>query len=550
MRSAAAQPRVRARAAGLMLAPLAIVAAACGSSSETLTAPAQARCAIGTEAATTSFSPDGGAGTLRVSTERECTWTARSDAAWIALGSPSSGQGDGTVPFTVAANEAPDVRQAAITVNDHRQAISQQGRPCEFEVSPEHQSLPAAGGERTVEVDASSELCRWTAVSDANWIAIVAGSDGTGDGTVTFRVAAATGPQRRGTIRVADETVQVDQGTGCAFALSPSAFDVGPDGGDLVVRVDTAGAECAWTTSTDVPWITMPGNSAGTGSGTISLRVAATAGPQRTGTVTVAGQTIRVTQGTGCNVALEPASAALPAGGGTASIDVRSGDGCPWTAASGEAWIGVSSGAQGSGSGRVEVTVAANAGPARSGAVTIGGRAFAITQASGCSYAVAPTAQDVAGTGASSTITVSTAPGCPWTTETRADWLSLSAAAGAGPDTVRVTWAPNNSPSRNGTVLVAGQAVTISQASLCTYTFAPPFHEFGPDGGSGNVLVIVSGPCTWTAKSGAAWIQVTAGSSGAGGGLVQFAVSSNPGAPRTGFITIAGEQYRVVQAGK
>jgi hypothetical protein len=46
------------------------------------------------------------------------------------------------------------------------------------------------------------------------------------------------------------------------------------------------------------------------------------------------------------------------------------------------------------------------------------------------------------------------------------------------------------------------------------------------------------------------WLTVTAGASGAGSGLVQFAAAPNTGPARTGTLTIGGERYEVVQGGR
>jgi hypothetical protein len=40
---------------------------------------------------------------------------------------------------------------------------------------------------------------------------------------------------------------------------------------------------------------------------------------------------------------------------------------------------------------------------------------------------------------------------------------------------------------------------------------------------------------------------MTAGLSGTGDGLVQFTVAATTGAERTGFVMVAGQQYRVTQ---
>jgi hypothetical protein len=115
---------------------------------------------------------------------------------------------------------------------------------------------------------------------------------------------------------------------------------------------------------------------------------------------------------------------------------------------------------------------------------------------------------------------------------------------------VPFTVAANDAPARTGTLTVAGQALTVNQASSCTWVFAPPSHLLGADGGNGNVLVIVSGACTWTAASNDAWITLTAGASGTGNGLVQFTAAPNTGPARTGSLTIAGQRYDVTEAAR
>ena len=97
---------------------------------------------------------------------------------------------------------------------------------------------------------------------------------------------------------------------------------------------------------------------------------------------------------------------------------------------------------------------------------------------------------------------------------------------------------------------VASTVLTVNQGSPCEWVLSPPFHGFGPEGGNGNVLVIVTGACTWTATSNVDWITLTAGASGTGNGLVQFVTAPNNGPARTGSLTIAGRRYDVIQAAR
>ena len=183
--------------------------------------------------------------------------------------------------------------------------------------------------------------------------------------------------------------------------------------------------------------------------------------------------------------------------------------------------ITIASGTGGSGPGPVQIAIAANNGAARSGTITIAGRSLTVAQATGCAYSVQPLSQDVGGGGGTVTVSVSTAAGCSWNATSAVDWITLSSAGG---DVSRgdVHSQRNASPPRTGTVTVAGHTVTITQASVCRWLFAPPSHEFSASGGNGNVLVIVTGSCSWTAVPTVPWIQITAGGSGTGGALLQF----------------------------
>ena len=67
----------------------------------------------------------------------------------------------------------------------------------------------------------------------------------------------------------------------------------------------------------------------------------------------------------------------------------------------------------------------------------------------------------------------------------------------------------------------------------------------GPAAGSDSD--IVSLPGAWTATANASWLHTT--SSGTGNGLATFTFDANPGATRTGTLTIAGQTLTVTQAG-
>ena len=89
---------------------LLLCGSACGGSSSTQsTAPTSVdRCSVSLASSAPQVAAEGGTGTLNVTINRECGWNARAGAEWIAFTSPTSGQGNATLAFTVAPNPRGD----------------------------------------------------------------------------------------------------------------------------------------------------------------------------------------------------------------------------------------------------------------------------------------------------------------------------------------------------------------------------------------------------------------------------------------------------------
>ncbi|MDQ3800339.1 MAG: BACON domain-containing protein, partial [Acidobacteriota bacterium] len=88
-----------------------------------------------------------------------------------------------------------------------------------------------------------------------------------------------------------------------------------------------------------------------------------------------------------CQFSLSSAVQAFPVGGGSGNFGVQIPNGCPWTAASNNSFINISSGSGGEGAGTIGFTVAPNTGPFRTGTITVTigsfARTFQVQQASG-----------------------------------------------------------------------------------------------------------------------------------------------------------------------
>ncbi len=82
-----------------------------------------------------------------------------------------------------------------------------------------------------------------------------------------------------------------------------------------------------------------------------------------------------------CSFLIDHSSDSFTDAGGSGSIGVSATGGCPWTASSNAAWISISSGSSGSGSGAVVYNVSANTGAqSRTGTLTVAGQTFTVTE--------------------------------------------------------------------------------------------------------------------------------------------------------------------------
>jgi uncharacterized repeat protein (TIGR01451 family)/CSLREA domain-containing protein len=142
---------------------------------------------------------------------------------------------------------------------------------------------------------------------------------------------------------------------------------------------------CGWTAASNAGFVTISGNSSGTGNGIVAYVVAEnTSAGSRTGTMTIAGQTFTVTQsGTGCAYSISPPNASISGSGGAGSVSVTAGAGCSWRASTRDSWISFASSASSTGSGSLSYSVEANPGGARSGTLIVETQTFTIMQAAG-----------------------------------------------------------------------------------------------------------------------------------------------------------------------
>ncbi len=156
-------------------------------------------CTYTVTASQTSFPLAGGTGSFTINTGTGCTWSVGTLPSWISA-SPTSGSGNGTVNFTVAANSGAP-RSATVTVAGQNITITQAGTCTLTLGAATGTSLPVTGGTGSFTVTTSAG-CTYTATSSAPWLVITGGASGGPTGTVTFSVGRNSGAARSATITV------------------------------------------------------------------------------------------------------------------------------------------------------------------------------------------------------------------------------------------------------------------------------------------------------------------------------------------------------------
>jgi hypothetical protein len=146
----------------------------------------QGACTYSFTPPTASFSSSGGSG-LTVALAAGCAWAASSDQPWLTITSATSGTGNVTMTYSVAANATATIRTGHITATGNggsaQFTVTQDPPPCNpYVVTPQVDFLPTAGGSRNATLTAG---CAWTASSDQPWLTI-SPTSGSSNATIVY----------------------------------------------------------------------------------------------------------------------------------------------------------------------------------------------------------------------------------------------------------------------------------------------------------------------------------------------------------------------------
>lgn len=290
-------------------------------------APGSTNCTYTVTPSTTTFGPVGGLNSITVQAPTGCSWNALPLSNWISFTSTSTGTGNGFVNYEIQPNTSQGFRVGKIYAAGQFISIIQAGTGGDCPVTP--LTIPTS-------VNGS-----W-AIGDC--------ASGGGGFSDLYSFQAPAGQQV--------QIILTTQNTFTGLYLTmPAAGLTYTSEGDGTRRIPSSGYLVLPDTGTYLVEV----NAAATGNYTLAINV-----PQTTPT---------------CTYQLSPTSQNFPNAGGNGTIGVTTQQGCTWNVTNGNAWITITGGSSGTGSGTVSYTVAANTSvTARSGTMTIGGQTFTVNQ--------------------------------------------------------------------------------------------------------------------------------------------------------------------------
>ena len=277
-----------------------------------------------------------------------CSWTASSNRSWLSA-SPASGTGDGDVTITWQPNTSSSSRSGTVTIGNKTYSVTQLGVSGSALLSSWKAvgGISAAGNSsrtmvvpleaksllrvaynvnfRTVGTSHLSEFILRVEIpgSTSKFISVrpsTATNSGecvcTGSSTTNlfagapfdipagvrelkvfcYETADDGGPSQLDAF-MASGTITLTFGTttGCSYSLSEGEVNVPAAAGTGTVVVNSSSSTCVWSASSNRSWLTV--DAGGSGTRTITYRFERNSSTAaRTGTITVAGQTLTVTQ--------------------------------------------------------------------------------------------------------------------------------------------------------------------------------------------------------------------------------------------------------------
>ncbi len=347
-------------------------------------------------------------------------------------------------------------------------------------------------------------------------------------------------------------TLSAVQAQTTAYALGTTALLVGSAAGSNSVVLGVTPAIGGWTATTNATWLRLTAaNQSGTGSTIVVFSFDANAGATRNGALTIGDQTLTVTQAGSTYVAAGPLSTLVSEGltypygvavdgaGNVYIADTGNNAIKQWTPANNTMTILVSSnlsnplGVAVDGSGNVYIADSWN------------DEVKEVTHAF-----VDPTPRLEKGNAGSDSLPV-VLPATqnlfpPFAPTSDQPWLTIT---GITNGVVSFAFTATTS-NRAGNITVLGQTIPVVQGGPVCSLGTTALLEGPAAGIDGIVLAMIPVTGAWTATANATWLHLSvANQSGNGSTNLVFSYDANPGATRSGTLTIGDQSLAVTQAG-
>src|SRR5207253_10820067 len=103
-------------------------------------------CTYSLSATSASLGSSGGTGSVNVTAPSGCAWTAVSNQGWTQVTSGASGNGNGTVGFSVNANNTANTLSGTLTIAGQTFTVNEGVVPCSYTLSANSASFGSSGG--------------------------------------------------------------------------------------------------------------------------------------------------------------------------------------------------------------------------------------------------------------------------------------------------------------------------------------------------------------------------------------------------------------------
>ncbi|MBI4902539.1 MAG: DUF3421 domain-containing protein [Acidobacteria bacterium] len=340
-----------------------------------------------------------------------------------------------------------------------------------------------------------------------------------------------------------------DPPTNCTYSVSSASLTISGFGNAGNPFAITVTSNCGWVNFPSAAWIEV-NKRAGTGNQTFTIGAGANnTGATRSGTVSVGGKTIAISQGVPCagGPAITPTALEVPPQAVQRQLQISTPATCQWTLVNVPSWI-TPPAITGSGSATYTFQIAANNSTTpRTATLNFSGTTVTVSQAGYCTYALNPSGtSNVPASGVSFILGIVNTQACEGATlQLSGSSIAASPAATPGFFFLQIQPNPNYGAPRTITFSMSnGQTFSFTQhGQPCTVTANPPAVTIPGTGASFSVQVNVpSQSCSWTATpANASFVTFTSALSGQGNGTILGTVGAS-GVNRSATLNFASYQ--------